>query len=437
MPRRARIASPAGWLLLAIVGALAFLGASGQALAHNELVDSTPAAGVVLPEAPDTAVLQFANAVPLGSASVEFVDAAGVRTPVADLAHGAGGETEILASLPATPDGSATIRWRLVGPDGHAIQGRVVFSVGVGPTAAAGSSADQSSGPQGLPAPLRWSLRVVSYCALILLVGLLVGAAWLMPSSWALPRVRTAAVAAGAGVGILGLAQFAVLASDIGGAGLPAWSDLTAALETTVGRALLVRVLVAGCIVVVLRNDGILARLRWRVVGALTLVLFGCWAFAGHARSARWPVLGVPLDIAHHAAAAAWLGGLAVVGYIALGRRVVEDARAPVLRFARLAPVAVGTLIMTGIVQGVRLTGAPDFGSTHTRLIVAKILALALMLRVADINRKRVARRFAGSGAIPSRLVGNLRRAMFVELVIGMFIIMLTAALVVGQPANG
>ena len=51
-------------------------------------------------------------------------------------------------------------------------------------------------------------------------------------------------------------------------------------------------------------------------VASVFTLLFGTWAYAGHSRSMQWPVVGVPLDIAHHMAAAAWLGGLGILTFV-------------------------------------------------------------------------------------------------------------------------
>jgi putative copper export protein len=65
-----------------------------------------------------------------------------------------------------------------------------------------------------------------------------------------------------------------------------------------------------------------------------------------------------------------------------------------------------------------------------------KIVVLALMLYVANVNRKRVATRFRTNQ--PSRgLRTMLQRAMVTEAVVGIVVVAVTAILVVNSPPPG
>jgi len=143
------------------------------------------------------------------------------------------------------------------------------------------------------------------------------------------------------------------------------------------------------------------------------------------------------LDIAHHAAAASWLGGLAIVGLIAARGCSASELTGVVQRFAQLAAVSVGVIVGTGLLQGVRLVGNPArlFEADHGRYLVVKLLVLGVMLWVADVNRRRVSGRFQRPATATPRAVHNLRRAMATELGVGLTIIGITAAMVVSPPA--
>ena len=67
---------------------------------------------------------------PLDTLSIELIDASGVRTTLTGSTHGAAGDTEVVTPFPALEQGEVNTRWRLVGPDGHPITGRVSFVVG-------------------------------------------------------------------------------------------------------------------------------------------------------------------------------------------------------------------------------------------------------------------------------------------------------------------
>ena len=98
----------------------------------------------------------------------------------------------------------------------------------------------------------------------------------------------------------------------------------------------------------------------------LSIGLLATWSFAGHSRSMRWPALGVPVDIVHHGAAAAWLGGLTING--AIWSRL---ARGSTTGGAGVQPEAVrgarGTVRMEdgGVRPAVQRTGGEDRRHPH------------------------------------------------------------------------
>ena len=74
---------------------------------------------------------------------------------------------------------------------------------------------------------------------------------------------------------------------------------------------------------------------------------------------------------------------------------------------------------------------------THGRLLLLKVLLVGVMLKVADVNRVRVAKRFSHRLKAPSAtLTDNLRRAMLTELAIGTVIMAIDAAMVVSPPVT-
>lgn len=116
----------------ALLGA-AFLAGAGAspALAHDELLGSTPAPGQVLETAPEAVELTFSNDVIEVGTVIEVVDHHGDQVEV--------GATEVLgpdvsATLPSDLSGEYQVRWRVVSSDGHPIEGTIDFGVGAGAT---------------------------------------------------------------------------------------------------------------------------------------------------------------------------------------------------------------------------------------------------------------------------------------------------------------
>ncbi|MGF3053137.1 copper resistance CopC family protein [Microbacterium sp. YY-03] len=110
------------------LAALLVLMPTTAALAHEELISSTPSAGQELETAPETIMLTFSAEVMTMGAAIIVVDADGtdwvLDEPVVDY-------SEVTAVLDASmPDGGYEARWRVVSSDGHPISGIIPFTVG-------------------------------------------------------------------------------------------------------------------------------------------------------------------------------------------------------------------------------------------------------------------------------------------------------------------
>lgn len=445
-----------------------------SASAHNSLVSSDPAEGSTLASAPSQVTLVFDKSVPLNTLSIEIIDATGVRSDLSGSAHGPSGDKEVVTPLPTLPPGGVTLRWRLVGADGHPITGRVAFSIAAPPATAppatasptpVDSSAPESSSPSTVPASttpvptppvasnnpagggfsdswttpdwFRWLVRFGSYLAILAIGGVTAVTRFVWAPAWrfeAIQRVVRTALAATLAATVL---QVLIIASDVQGAPpWAAWDGIGGALNTDAGMAFMIRIALVAVLTWVMFLSGL--DLQENVLASLVLLgLFATWALAGHSSSLRWSLIGVPLDVAHHAAASAWIGGLAFVGIIAIRECDADELKQVVTSFGRLAATSVAVIVGTGVIQSFRLVGNPlqVFASTHGRLLVLKVAVLAAMLKVADINRHRVSRRFGSRSKTPHRAVENLRRAMGTELAVGLLVIAVTAALVVSPPA--
>ena len=445
------------FLIIAAIAALA-----SPAGAHNSLETSEPADGASLSRVPDQMVLTFVASVPLDTLTLTLIDPEGARTTLPGAAHGASGGREVVVSLPALTEGTATVRWRLVGPDGHAVSGRVAFTVpaSVVPASVVPLPTPTALSVQVAPPPtsepgrgvgdvdpaewrtagwLRWLLRYGSYLAIMVAGGILITETFVWRAARRSRGLRRLTESALTVVGVGALAQLLVIASDISGrAPWSSWSTVDTALETDAGLALAIRVvLVFAAWLLLFEARPRSPQVYWDVIVVLAAGTLATWSLAGHARSMRWPWLGVPLDVVHHGAAAAWIGGLALVGLRAVPRLRGEELSEVLERFSRLAAWSVAVLVATGLVQTLRLAGDPAalLSSTHGRILVAKVAILAVMLAFANANRRRITS-WSRSAAAAGSDVRALRRAIGVEFATGLAVIGLTAAMVVSPPAT-
>ncbi len=454
---------------------------TGSVLAHNTLLSSDPADGATLGPAPTQITWLFDNAVPLESMTVTLIDASGARVELDGSTHGPVGDTQVITPLPLLQPGPVSVRWRLVGPDGHPITGRVDITIAAAtPTTASESAttgttatpatpanpanpANMVPGASGSPssstAPAaidpfaadtddglfetssaaRWVVRYVSYLAIMAVVGILFTSAYVWPAAATDRLLRPLLSWSLLATAVFGLVQLLVVASDI--SGKAPWSSVAsidAASTTHAGMAFMIRIVLALAMWIVLFQYRIMHRdVYWTAVSLPGLGLLATWAFAGHARSMRWPVIGVATDVAHHAAAAAWIAGLAIVGFIIIPNTPPDIMARAVRNFSRVAAISVGVLVATGVIQSLRLVGSPTdlFEVDHGRYLAAKVVALSAMLAIATVNRRRINSHIPDASALDPDF-SPLRRAVFAEFAIGLVILGITAAMVVSPPTT-
>lgn len=457
MPRN--VPRPLTLLIVAIGVTLAAALAlpAGLVSAHNTLLSSDPADGAILVVAPTEITWVFDKAVPLETMTVTLIDGTGARSELSGSTHGAAGDFQVLTPLPSLQPGPVSLRWRLVGADGHPITGRVDFTVTADsapttapdniattpppttPAAIDNSSLDQGDGAYSTSSLTRWIVRYASYLAIIAIVGILLTTAYVWSGAGIHPVLRRILTASLVATAILGFLQLLVVASDV--SGKAPWSSLgsiDAATTTDAGMAFAIRIALALSMWLVLFRADIVHRdIYWAAVSLPGLGLLATWAFAGHSRSMRWPAVGVITDVAHHAAAAAWIAGLAIVGWIVIPRTTVDVLTPAVRRFSRVAATSVAVLVVTGVVQTLRLVGSPAdlLDADHGRYLAVKVVVLALMLGFANANRRRIDHRLNDPKHL-ERHLGTLRQAVFAEFAIGLVIVAITAAMVVSPPAT-
>lgn len=433
IPMSLRRRSRFGSGLLVALGLAIFL--ADPALAHNEFVSSSPVDGANLESSPATWDVTFAKEVPLESASGEIVGPDGTITALATPVHGA--STSVISfTLPPGLIGAYTARWRLVSVDGHVISGRVTFAVGGG-VDLSGVLADGAVTDPGDPAPepVRWALRLFGFVTLMALGGLLVSDLYIVEGVFAALRDRAVLKVIAGALVLVPLLQMLIFLGDVFGTSiLGALSHLADVFETTPGSMMFVRTVLGGVLcyqlMTVMRGRPSMSEQR------LVLAAAGLYAFAqaytGHSRSRAWPILGIPADTVHLAAAAVWLGGLAVLVLLVAPLLDPKDLWLSFERYGRVAKLAVIALIVTGVIQTLRLHGGITtlFSQSHGRVLLLKLIVVAIMLRLGDMNRRRIAARMKDNPNLMEKKLREVTKAASVEVATGGVVLAVTAALV-------
>ena len=438
--------------LLGLLVAFFAFGVS-PALAHNTFDSSSPSEGDALETSPSNWTITFAKSVPLDSFSGEVVNGDGIRTQLASPTHGAT-DNIVVVSFPTSLTGEITARWKLVSSDGHVVSGRVAFSVNA--TSATILTADpsgyipsNSSVPETVviseeeigtassaPEVIRWSLRSLGYLAILILIGLVFAEMFLAEGALAAATGRRLLLMSSAAITIVPLLQGWIFLADVNGYSFfKAPLDTFELFSTTPGSMMLTRALTGAAISYAAiiawpqLTNTIKERQAIGLIGAYLITL----AYTSHSRSQALPLLGIPVDVLHVAASAVWLGGLAVLALVVIPFIDAKSALLTYTRYGRYAQYAVITIVVTGLIQTLRLHGvslSSLFGERHGQILLLKILAVGLMLKVGDVNRRRLLKNVPTEDSSMIKRSTLLLRASYTELVCGVVVLALTSVLV-------
>ena len=428
------------------LGLFAFDGS--PALAHNAFDSSSPFDGETVESSPTQWSITFTKSVPLETFSGEIINGDGVRTQLTNAVHGAS-DNIVVVTLPTVLSGAITARWKLVSSDGHVVSGRVAFSVGATTTptlpAATPSSlvpemtipaAEEFSNATSVPETVRWSLRMLGYLAIIFLGGLIFAELFLAEGAMAAATGRRLLLMSSAAITVVPILQGWIFLADVNG-----YSFFKAPLDTfdlfssTPGSMMLTRALTGAAIsyAAVVAWPQITNTIKERQAIGLIGVYLVTLAYTSHSRSQALPLLGIPVDVLHVAASAVWLGGLAVIALTVIPLVDPKNALLTYTRYGRYAQYAVITIVVTGVIQTLRLHGvslSSLFGERHGQILLLKIVAVGLMLKVGDINRRRLLKNLPTEESSMTKRSTLLLRASYTELVCGVLVLVLTSALV-------
>ena len=416
------------------------------ASAHNSLTESKPSNGAILDSSPTTWELTFSKDVPLESATAEIIAASGVRTQLPTPRHGAN-KKQVVFTLPVGLAGDVTGRWRLVGTDGHVISARVKFSISTSTTTPQ-SSTDGSVTTSTIvntgalpnefvdnttPEVARFGVRLLGYAALLIFGGLLFSEMYLAKGVLRAPRAMGTLLLSTALLIFAPLFQALVFLDDSQDVGLVgAFGHLFSLFDTEAGFMMLLRT-VAGVVlmIAVMRIRQGRSEFATPLVLGVSAIYLLALSYAGHSRSMAWPLVGIPTGMIHTASVAVWLGGLAVFVLFVLPVVSAQEGFDAFRRFGDAAQYAVIVMIVSGVVQTLRLHGTfiTLLTEGHGRWLLFKIVLVACMLKIGDINRRRVIKRLPQSEIALDRRLSLLRRASLTEIVNGGIVIAVSTVL--------
>jgi putative copper resistance protein D len=168
-------------------------------------------------------------------------------------------------------------------------------------------------------------------------------------------------------------------------------------------------------------------------------------AWIGHAGAATGATgaLHLSADAVHILAASAWIGGLLPLLLTLADARRREGSGAETCqilrRFSDVGMVAVGALLLTGIVSAYFLTDRLRglFGTDYGALLLIKMALFAGLLGVAAANRMLLLPRMSRSGdSAASAAFQRIHRNVAIEIAIGAAVVTIAAVLGMIPPAG-
>jgi copper transport protein len=433
-------------LAVALLAGIAILLAAPAASAHALLRGSDPASGAALSKAPEKVTLTFTEPPDLALSSVHVLDSAGKAVESGKARGVPGKPLAVEVPLAQVSNGAYTVTWRVISrTDGHLTSGSFAFGIGVQPPSAAsrgGQAAAASPPPSVLGVAGRWALD----WGLIVLVG---GVA----SSLLVFRRRAAGPPLpllGGAVALAAAGLVATIVAEHSRVGVPLGELLgssTGSKLISQAAVLAVTAIVLGAVARWPRRPELLALLG---VGAAATMLVH--VAGGHAAGeGSLSPLNLLAQWAHLLAVGIWVGGfiwllLGIRGAGAAGPEPgngvqatmrSEHAYAPaggqpgqtrpapaggsgepaagatspapvatavvtvpggdervlaVQRFSRMATVALGVVVLTGLARALVEVGSWRglYSTSFGRTLLIKLALVACLIAIGAVNRFRI-----------------------------------------------
>ncbi len=401
MPPSSRL-RPAARVALAALTVAGALALPAAASAHATLVRTIPANGAVLARAPRSVVVEFDDTVRSDGKSTAVADASG--KPVTAGKARAHGRTLTIPLQPRLGDGDYSVRWSIVSDDGHHEVGVLAFSAGTG--RAPSAPVLSASAPLGASGVV---LRVLWYLGLLVAAG--ASFLGLLLRDLEPARLRRP---------LAHLLFFSLLCAFVGAGGLAHGTPDGTRFADVLDVAPFGVLVAATTAALAPRSAPLLRVAQWT-----SMLLLLAPPLAGHALDPGQPAVLAPLaDLAHVAAAAAWLGGLAWL--LAVAPHADSEGRARATRrFSTVALVAVGVLGASGVGRAVTELAAVHqlWTTSYGRALLVKTGLFLPLLLVGFVNRTRLLDAFAA-----------LRRSVRIEVVVIAAIVVAVAFLTQLRP---
>lgn len=382
-------------LLIAAISAVALAGMP-RSFGHASLVDSTPAPFSSVQATPREVVVHFSEPIEISYSRMTILDAAGSHVDMGDPHHVEGDTATLAVSMqPGMPEGVYTVTTRVLSAvDGHVTDSAFTFGIGVAPG---------GEGPSGAPSRILQTTESASrfpgMVGQVIVVGAAFGSLWLWRPLERVPWLASALAAQRhaidrnmvklviIGTGLVtgsNIAMIVVQAIDIG-AGIPE------AIATKFGNVWMTRMIESSILMIIAffvlrrmsKTKASPSRAEMLAILVMGIAVLVTSSLIAHG-AATGETAAILLDFFHNAAASIWIGGLVLMGFVAVPKILaMADERTKATAVSILIP-RFSTIIVT--VLGLSLITGPlllFMIESDLSLTLASMYGMILLIKLA------------------------------------------------------
>lgn len=432
-----------------------FVAGTPAASAHPITISSDPKAFASVSSAPSEVAVTFSEPIELGYSKMSVLAPDGTRVDNND-PHNVNGDTTTMAVTlkPGAPDGVYTVTTKVLSAvDGHVVEG--AFTFGIGAKVERGSGGSSGGAQQILSIPEALS-RFPGMVGQVVVVGAAFGTLWLWkPLSrvpWlaeaistkrlAIDRNMTRLVIIGTALVLASnAAMISVQAYDIGG-------SISDAISTKFGNVWTIRMIESSILMIIaffvyrkaVKTGTLPTRaeiLAILVMGLAVLVTSGLVAHG----AATGELSGLLLDFFHNAAASIWIGGVILLGFVAVPKLLsLTDERAKsaaisilVPRFSTIVVTILGISVMTGplLMFLIESNISVAVASTYGKVLMIKLGLAGVMVGMGAYSQAVVQKKAVvvmnGGTRTRSVALSSYHRLLKAEAGVGMALLLMVS----------
>lgn len=453
----------------AILAAVAFAVIAVQfvppAYGHASAINSSPKAFESLSASPKEIRISYSEPVELSYSSITVLGPDGGRVDTND-AHFVNGDTQTVAvSLqPGLRDGVYTVTTRTLSAiDGHVTDSAFTFGVGV-------KLANDSPTP-GRPSqvlyPTESASRFPGMVGQIVVVGAAFGTLWLWKPlervPWLASVISQQRLSIDKKMGLLVIIGTAlVLASNVAIITVQAYdikASIPDAIATKFGGVWMTRMIEASILMIIAvyvwrkmtRSKASPSKAEILAILVMGLAVLVTSSLIAHG-AATGQVAAILLDFFHNAAASIWIGGLVLMGFVAVPRILsLKDERAKsaavsilIPRFSTVVVTILGLALITGplLLYLIESNLSLTLASTYGKILLIKLGLAGVMVAMGTYSQFVIQKKAAialanGASAVDSSGARRFAKSLKVEAGVGIALLLMVSLMANSAlPAN-